>query len=314
MMMTMMVASVKTMLWTVIMLGLLYYTFSIILLYGVVQYFEDTSGPPVAKTFIQNGTTYTILQDKADAKHDYDIRQHFGSVWRSMRTLFQTMTGGYDWIEIADELKIVGYFNYYVLIVFIIFMVFGMLNIILGMFCEQAYNVAAADQDRVIAEEKKRSDGFIKDVKEVFYEIDVDGTGKISWEEFMTLSKDPRVQAYLHFLSVDAVDAMHLFKAFAGNTDSVDIDVFVTELNRVKGDAFRHQVIGIEKDLLVNMKQTKLFLEWFKEKTAALYPHLALHASCEVPHTKEHPRARATSKAIEAALQTLLNKQTQSAI
>merc|ERR1712139_55131 len=97
--------------------------------------------------------------------------------------------------------------------------------------------------------------------------------GKISWDEFSTLATtNKQVRKYLEWLDIDPKNARQLFRAFAGNSELVEIDVFLDGLTKVKGEASRMQVSLMEEDLLVSLKQTSTFMLYFKEMTEKLYP------------------------------------------
>merc|ERR1719160_1808783 len=107
-----------TLCWTVVMLAMMYYVFAIIFMYGMIGYLEDSS--------------------MHDAQNDAGLRTHWSSLWKCFCSLYYAMTGGYDWKVLADEILALGEVYYYIFLFFIVFMVFGMMNIILGMFCEAA--------------------------------------------------------------------------------------------------------------------------------------------------------------------------------
>merc|ERR1712110_916982 len=81
----MLLHSVGTFLWTVVMLMIVLYVFGVI--------------------FLQGYQGYLASPDMYNAVHDEDLRKYWGSIWSAMLTLYSAITGGYDWNDIARPLE-----------------------------------------------------------------------------------------------------------------------------------------------------------------------------------------------------------------
>merc|ERR1712228_1144168 len=84
-----------------------------------------------------------------------------------------------------------------VFVLYILFVVIGVLNVLTGIFVERAQELSGLDRDLVIQGEIKRNDAFLTEMKGIFEEADVDQSGSISWEEFKEYLKNAEVKAYL---------------------------------------------------------------------------------------------------------------------
>lgn len=77
--------SMKSLMWVLIIMVLTFYVFGIVLTQGAIDYLSNND-----------------LWDEADT---YPLRKFFGSLDRSVLSLFQAMAGGISWIEVVDTLQ-----------------------------------------------------------------------------------------------------------------------------------------------------------------------------------------------------------------
>merc|ERR1719408_988501 len=73
---------------------------------------------------------------------------------------------------------------------------------------------------------------------EVFREMDVDETGTITMDEFLTHLDDDRVIAYFNSMKLDVSDATALFKLLdTDRSGSVEINEFIDGCQKLKGES-----------------------------------------------------------------------------
>merc|ERR1719408_982719 len=73
---------------------------------------------------------------------------------------------------------------------------------------------------------------------EVFREMDVDETGTITMDEFLTHLDDERVIAYFNSMKLDVSDATALFKLLdVDRSGSVEINEFIDGCQKLKGES-----------------------------------------------------------------------------
>merc|ERR1712007_285535 len=85
------------------------------------------------------------LKEFPDSPKKDEMLHYFGSLGHASYTLFGVATGGIDWMDIEDILLYMSWFNGAVLIFYIFFTQFCLINIITGIFVDTAINTAAAD-------------------------------------------------------------------------------------------------------------------------------------------------------------------------
>merc|ERR1719410_2431456 len=99
-------------------------------------------------------------------------------------SLFMSISGGMDWWEFGKPLMEISPFYGLFFVMYVAFMTFGVLNIITGIFCEAAAEIANSDRDLVVGAEIEKQKSYIKSLKELFCELDQDHSGQITYQEF----------------------------------------------------------------------------------------------------------------------------------
>merc|ERR1712113_391264 len=91
-----------------------------------------------ALVFVQGMASYRM--DNPERHHEQcdAIEPMFGSVLAAMITLLQTTTGGCDWGDVYDVVRLSGTFNNVLFLSFIIFFTFSFFNIVMSLFVEKA--------------------------------------------------------------------------------------------------------------------------------------------------------------------------------
>merc|ERR1712151_907905 len=90
----------------------------------------------------------------------------------------------------------------------------------------------------MIQEELREKDKYLQCMTDIFEEMDTDGTGFISLDEFEEKLDDDQVIAYFSTLKLDVSDARLLFKLLDHDrSDEVNITEFITGCYKLQGDA-----------------------------------------------------------------------------
>lgn len=243
------VGSLRILFWSIMMLGLIMYIFGICFLQAVTAHLQETEPLVLQKTSIEE-----------------DIMEHWGSVETSMRTLLMAITGGNDWKELAAPLWQVGAHYYILFLFYIAFIVFAVLNVLTGIFVDQAMQMAALDRDNVIHEALEREDSFARNMKELFSSVDKDGSGQISWSEFKKHVNDKNVQSYFAAMELDVSDAKQLFTLLDNNGNkTLEIGEFIDGCTRLKGGAKSMDLITLMEDTKYGMGQIGVFMGFVKD-------------------------------------------------
>jgi len=168
----------------------------------------------------------------------HDTYELYGSLGASLLTLFMSISGGADWIDLVKPLTQFSKAYVLIYVLYVSFVVFGVMNVLTAIFVESANQIAAIDQDLAIQEQLRKDKSTISTIKAMFYEADVDNSGVLSQSELETLLENPKYIWAMRLVGVDVSEARGLFQLLDINeTKAVSIDEFVTGMMRLKGGA-----------------------------------------------------------------------------
>merc|ERR1712183_366367 len=127
-------------------------------------------------------------------------------------------------------------------------MTIGILNIIAGVFVEQANHFAHMGRAMVTQTEIEDRTRHLQDLRAIFDEIDSEGTGKISLDKFLEYVSQPEVHNYLAALQVDVTEASRVFDMLdVDGSKELEVDEFVIGCMRIRDHA---KMVGAPIDTL----------------------------------------------------------------
>eukprot|EP00927_Polykrikos_kofoidii_P076019 TRINITY_DN7264_c0_g1_i1.p1 TRINITY_DN7264_c0_g1~~TRINITY_DN7264_c0_g1_i1.p1 ORF type:complete len:855 (+),score=175.18 TRINITY_DN7264_c0_g1_i1:132-2696(+) len=227
--------SMRSLGWTLILLFLMIYTVAICLTQLVLD--------------------YQMSQKEAELAVDPNLLYWYGSLMRTILTLFECIASGVSWDEVVQPLidkisPVVGLlFCFY-----ISFSVFAMMNVVTGVFVEKAMQHAQEDKEEYLATH----------ISEAFKRADTDDSGEVTWEEFEGRLQAEEMQEYFKAIDVDISEAKGLFKLIdADGSGSIDAVEFVSGCMRLRGPAK-----ALELALLLH--ETNRMHEWLTDKILKL--------------------------------------------
>eukprot|EP00746_Dinoflagellata_sp_MGD_P074396 gnl/MRDRNA2_/MRDRNA2_30055_c0_seq1.p1 gnl/MRDRNA2_/MRDRNA2_30055_c0~~gnl/MRDRNA2_/MRDRNA2_30055_c0_seq1.p1 ORF type:complete len:839 (+),score=177.60 gnl/MRDRNA2_/MRDRNA2_30055_c0_seq1:66-2582(+) len=189
-----------------------------------------------------------------------ELEYYYGSVSTAVYSLFMSVSGGVDWGDVSEPLTAISsvfpvYFSFFIAVV-----VFTYLNVVTGIFVDNALKTAESDRDVMIQEEMSRRHAYAAEVEIVFREADSNGDGLLSYEELATHFADDRVGAWLGTLGIDSHAGHALFDMLDEDGQGfVDITDFVQGCFRLKGNARNIDVAMMQfeqRKLLNDLKNT----------------------------------------------------------
>jgi len=155
--------------------------------------------------------------------------------------------GGIDWKDVSDPLMSAFPILGITFCVYMAFAVFCVLNIVTGVFVENAVAMTEMDEQQMLLQEMTERKKWIDEVKTLFDQAseqkqmeDGDVLSLIPWPTFHELCKDIQMQHLLKKLGIDvlAIDARSLFQLFdADGSGSIELDEFADGLKRFHGSA-----------------------------------------------------------------------------
>jgi len=169
------------------------------------------------------------------------VESAYGSLLRTMYTLFKSMTGGVSWGEVADPLRPIGSVFFLLFLLYIFCMLFSVLNIVTGVFVDSSIQIAQRDRDVLMTKSERDREAMIRNLLCLLDDIDEDKDGFISKEEAARPMHGVRDQ--LEALDIRFEDMELMVDVLDSNGDGrIDIQEFVDGLQALHGEAKRSDI------------------------------------------------------------------------
>jgi len=213
----------KALLWLVLLLVLLLYFFAVFFTQGTVQFLSTNSDMDLNSPDTDVGK----------------LKDMYGSLAISMFSLYKGMSNGVSWGELVVPLqKHLHWFYVVLMLVFISFAIFAVLNVVTSVFVDSAMCQTAEEAEHKHAEAKRQARHQLIKMQQLFCEIDADESGYVSIAEFMEGLSDPNIVKCFELLGIETSEAEQLFHLLdPEDVGEVAIDEFVRGCTRLKGEA-----------------------------------------------------------------------------
>jgi len=167
-----------------------------------------------------------------------EIKEAYGSVLSSMYSLFLSMTGGQDWGEAANLIAHAGPV-YGVMVAFFVFInLFSVLNIVTGIFVDGAIELGKQDRLLMIARQNASREVNRQHLVALLEEVDTDGDGVISKDEFFFSLENGAVQDFMDALGIDPDNAAEVFLLLDKDGNGfVKLSEFIQGMEKIRGEA-----------------------------------------------------------------------------
>eukprot|EP00928_Gymnodinium_smaydae_P056390 TRINITY_DN39782_c0_g1_i1.p2 TRINITY_DN39782_c0_g1~~TRINITY_DN39782_c0_g1_i1.p2 ORF type:complete len:203 (+),score=45.23 TRINITY_DN39782_c0_g1_i1:1362-1970(+) len=148
------------------------------------------------------------------------------------------MLGGVSWGVVSDALMEVDAVLPALFFFYLAFSILAVLNIITGVFVDNAVETANTQRDFLVEKEMEMKEKYVKEMRELFSKMDADGSGTVSIDEVQELFEDERASSYFRALGLDTSDSTRLFGLMdEDGSGEVSVDEFLEGCLRLKGQA-----------------------------------------------------------------------------
>jgi len=181
--------------------------------------------------YITQLVTVHVLSHEELADVDPVFKNNFGTLGRTILSLYQAVCGGILWKDLLNPLM--EHISPWTSLIFCLysgFVLFALMNIATGVFVENVRRNSDNDKEHYLVEV----------VREVFAAVDEDGSGQISWEEFSSQLDTPEMRQYFKLLDVDFTmeEAEQLFRLLdTDGSGEIDEEEFVSGCLHLHGAA-----------------------------------------------------------------------------
>jgi len=199
---------------------------------------------------------------------------NFSGVWRTMLTVFQSFTGGLDWTDVVEPLLSISLIHGVVYLVFFILVVFGLLNVVNGLFVESACSIAKTDRTALIDSAIEEEMQFKQDMTEVFHIMDRNDNGFLEFEEFHSTVTDERVRAFFASLGLPCNDTLQFFTLLdKSGRGRLTLQEFLEGSEKLRGPSMTVDMMLLRYDVNKIMKTVLELSDASKDLNARLSEH-----------------------------------------
>jgi len=206
-----------SMTWAIVLLVIWMYLFGLYLEDAAIDYAkEHGKGDPVAAALTEN----------------------WNGILCAIRSLVYSVSGGADWGDLASPFWAISWVNGVLYTLFMVLTVFGLLNILVGIFVQEAGQIAAWDRDLVLQGLAEKKEFLMENLSDLFDEIAAEGADRITMEDFRRAVRDEHVQSYFEHLEINCSKLKTLFGLLDMDHDGyLSKKEFVTACMQLHGDA-----------------------------------------------------------------------------
>lgn len=212
-----------------------------------------------------------IVQGFVEKEPDQDTQQelymYFGTLTRAMLTMVELTLG--NWVPCTRSMMegISEWFSAFLLL-HVLFVSFSVIMVIRGVFLQQTFHVAAADDELMVVQKERSSKMFSEQMERLFDKIDArDSSGFVTRDIFKRALQNPKVRTWLGAMDLEVGDADLLFDCLDDGDECISMDELVRGVPRLSGKArsidlvaLMHKAQSLELKLTDMLKtQDKLY-------------------------------------------------------
>eukprot|EP00928_Gymnodinium_smaydae_P040517 TRINITY_DN27469_c0_g1_i1.p1 TRINITY_DN27469_c0_g1~~TRINITY_DN27469_c0_g1_i1.p1 ORF type:complete len:582 (+),score=71.92 TRINITY_DN27469_c0_g1_i1:41-1786(+) len=184
------------------------------------------------------GVVFMLEDNNNDAETYADVLTYWGSLNKSLLTLYLSISNGDSWINSLKPLQRMAWMYPALFMSFLAFTFLGVLNVLTSLFVESAMETRMHYKELVIAEHAQRMERLVEHLHELFREIDTDNSGYITLPEMRAFLDHGDSKDYLDAIGIEHDDALLLFKLIdREQTGKVSLKEFINSCKRLQGPA-----------------------------------------------------------------------------
>lgn len=246
---TSIVFTLRSLFWALTLLVLIVYVFSILLAQAVHNHMLDAKNPPLPEEAIK----------------------YFSSLSQTMLSLFMSISGGVSWEELVFPLQEISSVWVMVLLFYVSFTYFAVLNVVTGVFCQSAIDSAQNGHANIVHAMLANKEAHIEKISSLFSQLGAEKTGVITYAMFEEGMNTPAICEYFETLGLDVWDAWSFFKLLdMDRGGAVEIGEFFKGCLRLRGQARGVDVGRIMHDQNWLIKNTGHFQAYMEVKIKQL--------------------------------------------
>eukprot|EP00929_Paragymnodinium_shiwhaense_P048399 TRINITY_DN24471_c0_g6_i1.p1 TRINITY_DN24471_c0_g6~~TRINITY_DN24471_c0_g6_i1.p1 ORF type:complete len:1006 (-),score=240.17 TRINITY_DN24471_c0_g6_i1:384-3401(-) len=158
-----------------------------------------------------------------------ELRIYYGSLPRTILTIYQAIMGGLDWAEAMEPvLQHIGVFAGFLFAIFMAFVLLAMMNIVTGVFVESSLKNA----------KETRENNLMSLAQNLFRGQDgaLSSDLLVSWEDFEAQLENPTMKDFFKIIEIDIAEAENVFQLLdVEGVGTIALDQFLTGVLGLRG-------------------------------------------------------------------------------
>eukprot|EP00930_Biecheleria_cincta_P020288 TRINITY_DN15290_c0_g1_i1.p1 TRINITY_DN15290_c0_g1~~TRINITY_DN15290_c0_g1_i1.p1 ORF type:complete len:711 (-),score=120.15 TRINITY_DN15290_c0_g1_i1:60-2123(-) len=227
----MIIHSMKSLFMAIILLSLIAYVFAVCLTMNSADWLKSSA-------HVKGESDWGQVYSSSTEPKVQEIYIMFGSLAKSAYTLIQCVLGGVSWGVVTDSIMYVDNVSTVLLFAFIFFVMLAVLNIITGVFVEEAMKTHQSQKDVLVQKELQARQEYALQLLTFFKAVDVDNSGVVTRDEVCAILEEKEMAAYMRVLGFQVEDADRLFRLLdRDGSGELAVDEFVDGCVKLKGAA-----------------------------------------------------------------------------
>jgi voltage-gated sodium channel len=177
----------------------------------------------------------------------WPYKEYFGTIWRSMFSLFQVLTLD-NWCD--DIVRHVIHRQPLMAIFFVVFLLltaFGLMNVVIGIIVENTLAAAQVADSRVAQQQAYLRKKAVEKLEDHLVKSDVNRSGEISMEELQAAGQSPIVQKQFEAIGLKFEEAKEIFSLLDyGKCGRIELKRFAASCRELVGGARRRDIVQVE--------------------------------------------------------------------
>jgi len=288
-MLTSILASLASLCWTLLFLGVFTFLSSTAIMQGVANFLRDE-----------------VEAGRESLKLRSEVELYFPNIYTSMYTLIGSICGGEDWLIVARPLWEAGALYGTIFVGFVLVSILGILNVVTSMFVERASSLKKMDRDFAIAEEMTSMRSDIKDTLELFKVLDPEGNGTVDLVVLEEFLMEDVIVAHFATLGIDVTDQSRIAHLLDPHNDGcIGLREFVAGCIGLRGGSNKmDSMITLEmlRDLRATIDIMQEDISQIKELKES--QHLPAESTARRRASTVSPNARTSIRQIDTELRS----------
>jgi len=239
--MVMIADSINSLLWALVMLVIIMYVFAVCIM-----------------TFTSDWVATSSADDPVVGR----IQDAFGSLGQSFFTLVVVMLDGVDFADILEDLLLVGWMPFALLMFFVLFTNLAVLNVVTGVFVDRALEAEKSQREYQVERALKNQISFKKQIIHLVAKIDSNADGRITRDELHAMLEDRNLSAHWETLGLVGLNrklqADRLFNLVDEDSDgAIYVDEFLDKAGFLRGPASAIELLAVQSECNQIRKQLR---------------------------------------------------------